>query len=251
MTGGSPDTDRQAAGPRRSESIGSYLAETRALAAVAILALAGGVVSDVLDDRLWSDHALLAGLVASVIVVMLTVAVVNEAAERRRRQHWSMLAQLRNAPTRPRRALGLERSGRASRPVAAGHEHHRWRRRRRDPSPLRQRRSHAVRDTPIRELVADAGRRELLHDEIVRLAEHCDEVLGRSASVMLNADAYAAVLDRHVELAGDLAWLGGLLEDFEPPDDRQRSRKRRSHPAAQVEPAFDDDRLADRVVVIA
>jgi hypothetical protein len=113
-----------------------------------------------------------------------------------------------------------------------------------------------VRDTPrlaaaVRELVADAGRRELLHDEIVRLAEQCDEVLGRWASVMLNADAYAEVLDRHVELTGDLAWLGGLLDHFEPPDDRGRWRKGRSHPAAQIEPEFDDDRLADRVVVIA
>jgi hypothetical protein len=91
----------------------------------------------------------------------------------------------------------------------------------------------------------------LLHDEIVRLADHCDEVLGRWASVILNADVYAEALDRHVELAvrSGVAWR--LLDHFEPSDDRWRWRKGRSHPAAQIEPEFDGDRLADRVAVIA
>ena len=38
-----------------------------------------------------------------------------------------------------------------------------------------------------------------------------DELLGRWAGVMLNADVYAEIIDRHVELVGDLAWLGTLL----------------------------------------
>lgn len=61
-------------GPRRSESVESYLRETRVIAAVALLALIGGVVSDGLAGRFWDRHALLASLVASVIVVMLSVA---------------------------------------------------------------------------------------------------------------------------------------------------------------------------------
>ena len=36
---------------------------------------------------------MLAGLAASVLVVMLSVAVINEVLERRRRQRWSILAQ--------------------------------------------------------------------------------------------------------------------------------------------------------------
>jgi len=68
--------------------------------------------------------------------------------------------------------------------------------------------------------------------------------------VMLNADAYAEVIDRHVELAGDLAWLGSILDHFEPPDDRGRQRKGRTYPAVQIEGEVDDDRLADRVVSI-
>jgi hypothetical protein len=89
----SRDMDRHDPGPRRSESVDSYIRETRAVAGVALLALVAGVVSDVLAPQFWAQHSLLAGLAASVIVVMLTVALVNEAVERRRRQRWSVLAQ--------------------------------------------------------------------------------------------------------------------------------------------------------------
>src|SRR4029077_6450958 len=81
------------AGPRRSRSVNSYLWETRAAAAAAVLALVGGIVSDTAERGFCARHARLTGLAASVIVVMLTVALVNEAAERRRRQRWSVLAQ--------------------------------------------------------------------------------------------------------------------------------------------------------------
>lgn len=50
-------------------------------------------MSDLLAPHFWANHALLAGLAASVIVVMLTVALVNEAVERRCRERWSVLAQ--------------------------------------------------------------------------------------------------------------------------------------------------------------
>jgi len=63
------------------------------LAVVALLALAAGVVSDVVGGSFWARHALFAGIAASVIVVMLSVAVINELLERRRRQRWSTLAQ--------------------------------------------------------------------------------------------------------------------------------------------------------------
>jgi hypothetical protein len=63
--------------------------ETRVIAAVAVLALVGGVISDGVAGGFWRSHALLAGLASSVIVVMLSVAVVNEALERRRRRRWS------------------------------------------------------------------------------------------------------------------------------------------------------------------
>jgi hypothetical protein len=66
---------------------------------------------------------------------------------------------------------------------------------------------------------------------------------------MLNADVYAEVIDRHVELAGDLAWLSGLL-GFEFAADDGRARTGRSHPAALIEGPLDDERLVDRMAAI-
>ena len=63
------------------------------MAILALLAVVGGVMSDVTSDRFWERHALLAGMVSSVIVVVLSIAVINEVLERRRRQRWSILAQ--------------------------------------------------------------------------------------------------------------------------------------------------------------
>jgi hypothetical protein len=102
-------------------------------------------------------HPLLAGLASSAIVVMLSVAVVNEALEIRRRRRWSVLAQY----------------------------------------------------------------------------------------VMLE------LVDRHVELAGSLAWLGSLLDQSEPSDGEQlRWHRARSNPAVQITGDMDDDRLAQRLVAI-
>jgi hypothetical protein len=81
------------AGPRRSESVESYLRQTRAGAALAVLALAAAISTEQFAEHLWERHPLLAGLVSSAIVVMLSVAVVNEALEIRARRRWSVLAQ--------------------------------------------------------------------------------------------------------------------------------------------------------------
>ena len=232
-------------GPRRSASVGSYRRETRAVAAVALLALAAGVVSDVFAAQFWGHHALLSGLTSSVIVVLLSVALVSEAVERRSRR-WRVLAQyvmlelVRNArlvwtvvtelaglmPSDARTTASLDAAARA------------------------------VRDTPglataIRTLVADGNRRRQLHEKITRFAQHSDDVLGRWAAVMRNADAYADVIDRHVELASDVAGLGSLLDYFEPADDDSgRRRKSQNNAAIQIQGEYDDDWLADRVVTM-
>jgi hypothetical protein len=238
-------TPRQPSGPRRSRSVTSYVRLNRVFAFLALLALAGGVVSDARSGPFWARHALLASLVASVIVVVVSVAVVNEVLALRGRRRWRILAQyvmfelVRNArmiwsgvlevaglmPTGPNDQRSVDSAG------------------------------EIVRDTgqltaAVRDVLSDDDRRRQLHTEIVFLAEHSDQVLGRWAGVMLNAAAYAEVIDRHVELAGDLSWLVSLLDSASPPDDAQRRRQARSSPAMQWEPGRDIGWLADRIVVI-
>jgi hypothetical protein len=174
---------RQDTGPRRSQAIGADPRRTRLIAVVALLALAGAIASDFLAGSFWVRHALLAGLAASVIVVMLTVAVVNEVLELRRRRRWTvvaqyvMLARVRNARliwTGVLEHAGLLASD-AVRPESVDAN------------------GRLVRDTArltatLWEVVADDARLRRLHEEIALLAAQTDEVLGRWAAVMLSAD---------------------------------------------------------------
>jgi hypothetical protein len=233
------------AGPRRSKSVNSYLWETRAVAAAAVLALICGIVSDLVEQGFWGRHALLAGLASSLIIVMLTVALVNEAVERRRRQRWSVLAQYvmlqlvrdaRGIWTGLLELAGLMPSGALNaESIDAG--------------------AQTVRDTrrltaAARNVLADPDRRSGLHESVARTVIHNDQVLGRWAGVMLSTDRYAEVIDRHVELASDLAWLGSLLDNLHPSDDDPQQRVSRNHPAVQVTGLIDDEQLADRIVAI-
>jgi hypothetical protein len=180
-----------------------------------------------------------------VIVVTVSVAVVNEVLALRGRQRWRILAQyvmfelVRNArmiwlgvletaelvPTEP---IDQESVNSAAEVV-------------RDTARL---------TAAVRDVLSDDDRRHRLHAEMAFLAEHSDQVLGRWAGVMLNAAAYAEVIDRHVELAGDIAWLGSLLDSENPPEDARRRKRARSSPALQIEPDRDVGWLADRIVVI-
>jgi hypothetical protein len=234
-------------GSRRSESVDSYLRQTRVGAALALLALAAAIASEQFAEHLWVDHPLLAGLASSAIVVMLSVAVVNEALEIRGRRRWSVLAQyvmlelVRDA--RMVWTAVVELAGLMPADV--------------DPPAAIDAAAIVVRDTPrltkaVHDLLADADRRRALRDRVGALVVHNDEVLGRWAAVMLNADAYAEVVDRHVELAGSLAWLASLLDRSEPGEgDQLRWHRARSNPAVQITGDMDDDRLAQKLVAIA
>jgi hypothetical protein len=210
-----------------------------------LVALAAGIISDSTAEDFWARHALLAGLAASVIVVMLSVAVVNEVLERRGRQRWAVLAQyvmfelVRNARMIWMGVLDvtnlLPSSENQQEDVEASAE--------------------IAHDAPrltaaVRATLDDDVRRRRLHSEIAFLAEHSDDVLGRWAGVMLNAEVYAEIIDRHVELAGDIAWIGSLLDSADPPREVRRHRRARSSPTTQIQPELDSGWLADRIVVI-
>ena len=225
----------------------SYLRETRALALVAVVALTGGIVWDAIDGHFWERHALVTSLVASLIIVMLSVAVVNEALERRSRERWTVLAQYvmfelaRNARviwTGVAELAGLVPSGNRTTAVLEDG-------------------SQAVRDTPrlaeaIARLVADPERRRFLHDGFRRFVTSSEEMLGRWASVMLGVDTYAELIDRHVELASDVSWVDSLLGESDSPAEQgyYARLKSASHPAMQVEGEISDESLVQRLVAI-
>ena len=84
---------RRAIGPRRTDSLRTYVRATRIIAGLTVLVLAGAIIWDFANDGFWSRHTLFTGLVASLIVVAVTAAVLNEVLERRQRERWSVLAQ--------------------------------------------------------------------------------------------------------------------------------------------------------------
>jgi hypothetical protein len=216
------------------------------LAGLALLVLVGAIVSDALEGRFWIRHALLTSLVGSVIVVVLSVAVINEVIERRRRRRWSVLAQyvmfelVRNARMIWSGVLDIARLT----PLDGS----------RGDSVENGRR--LVRDAPrlteaVRAIVEDETRYESLRSEFAFLAEHSDQVLSRWASIMLSSDVYAAVIDQHVELGGDVAWIAGLFDASYPPADASRRKRARSSPAVEIESELSGQWIADRIVVIS
>jgi hypothetical protein len=212
---------------------------------VALLVLAGGVVLDFTTEHFWARNALLADLLSSLIIVVLSAAVFNEAVEHRNRRRWAVLAQyvmlelVRQARlvwTSVMEVAGLmapDATDSASIDAAA----------------------QTVRDTDtlkaaIREAVGDDAKQRQLHEGVSAFVVHGDEVLGRWAGVMLNANAYAEIIDRHVELASDVAWLESLLDSRHPTDDFVKRRRTAASPAIQIEGNIDDDTLTDRIVAI-
>jgi hypothetical protein len=213
---------------------------------VALLALVAGVVSDALGGGFWERYGLIAGITASFIVVMLSVAIVDETIARRRRARWRLLAHYvtlqlvvnaRLVWTKVAELAGKMPSGiRTASVLNSGAE--------------------VVRDTSslteaVLELLNDRERRDRLHDGLARFVSASDEVLGRWADVMLSVDGYAELVDRHVELATQISWLDSLLDATDGVSDGADDRQAHcNHPAVQFEGKLEDARLASRIVTI-
>jgi hypothetical protein len=238
---------RRTVGPRRSDPTRTHLRATRIIAGISVLALVGAIAWDFANDGLWSRHTLFASLVASLIVVAVTAAVLNEVLERRQRERWAVLAQyalfdlLRSARlvwTSLLELSGLAPDGELDDgALAAGTD--------------------AVLDTPrlaaaVDEMLADAGRREQLHRLIGELLDHGQDALARWADVMISSGAYTEIVDRHVELYSRLWWWGSVLDESDPLEEHQgRPRLSRLSPATQTSGPVEDEWLRDNLVAIA
>jgi hypothetical protein len=238
---------RHTVGPRRSDSLRTYVRSTRIIGGASVLVLSGAIAWDLADDDFWLQHTLLTGLVASLIVVALTAAVLNEVLEHRQRQRWSVLAQYALMDfVRTARLVWtslLELTGlvpdedQNEGALAVGTE--------------------AVLDTPrlgraVDEMLASPERREKLHRLIARLRAHGQEALGRWAGVMVSSGIYAEIVDRHVELYSRLYWWGSVLDESEPLEEHlSRPRLSRLSPATQMSGPIEDEWLRDNLVAIA
>jgi len=235
------------AGPRRTDSAQKYVLVTRIIGGLSVLVLFGAIAWDLDNDGFWLHHTLLTGLVASLIVVAVTVAVLNDVLERRQRQRWALLAQyalfdlVRTARLVWSSLLELggfvpegELGGDA---LAAGSE--------------------AVHDTArlgaaMEEILASPGRREQLHRLLLDLGSHGQDVLGRWADVMVNSGTYAEIVDRHVELYSRLYWWGTVFSESDPLEEHlSRPRLSRVSPATVTAGPIEDEWLKDNLVAIA
>ncbi len=178
-----------------------------------VIVLAGA--SDFVLGSFWSARAMLTSLIASLIVLAVTVVVLNEWLERRDRRRWSVLAQyvlfqLVQAARATWTTVGellLERE------IEPG-----------DADQLRAAAAAAL-DGPAvslatRALLADPRRRERLQEAVVALAAHSRGVIVSWASVMVGSGPYTDVFDRHVELQGRLDWISEILTTNEPGEGR-------------------------------
>jgi hypothetical protein len=221
---------------------------TRIIGGLSLLVLLAAIAWDVANDGFWAHHTLFTSLVASVIVVVVTAAVLDDVLERRQRERWSVLAQyaLFDLIRVARVVWGglLELAGLVpdgeldDRALAAGSE--------------------AVRDTQrvaaaMDEMLASADRRQQLHRLVAGLLDHAQEVLGRWADVMVNSGTYAEIIDRHVELYSRLYWWGSVLDESDPLEEHLgRPRLSLISPATQAAMGpIEDEWLRDNLVAIA
>jgi hypothetical protein len=209
------------------------------------IAAAGG--SDFVIGSFWSRHDLLTSLLAGLLVLAVTVAVLNEAVALRNRRRWSLLAQsmlfalVQHARATWTAMVEVLRLGE----VAGGSTDSLL-------ESVRLALDVAAVDAAVRALLSDPPRRAILQRVTRTLADHGTQVIAGAAPMMVGTAPYAEVLDRHVELQGRLIWLSDLLAQREPaPEQDRRTRTlTRSSVATENADLFDDDWIHSMLVAI-
>ncbi len=217
------------------------------IAAAGALLTALAVASDLWIRTFWARHPMLTSLVANLVVVVISVAVINELIEARNRRRWSLLAQsVLFALVQSARwtwtamlevlELGTVQSG-ALESLLEG---------------ASVALDHARVSAAATELLADSERRQRLQRTMERLSKHANEVIAARASIMVGAAPYASLLDRHVELQARLEWVSSVLAHREPTPDRSWSFQALtlSSVATEAADSVDEDWLHDMIVAI-
>jgi hypothetical protein len=214
---------------------------TAAAIGLALIGLAAA--SDFFAGSFWAGHTMLTSLIASLVVLVVTVAVLNEWLARRDRRRWSVLAQYV--------LFQLVQAARATWSSLV--------------ELMEQREIDSVRSDAMRELadralntpaisaatravLADAERRDKLQKVVTALAEHSKGVVVSWASVMVGAGPYTDIFDRYVELQARLDWLSDLIAPREQPSRRDALLARSSVAAEHADVLGSDDWLHDQIV---
>lgn len=188
---------------------------------------------------------MLTSLLASLLVLAVTVVVLNEWIDRRDRRRWSVLAQyvlfqlVQSARATwmglAELATGVEIETGATEGLLVG--------------------ARRALDTPALsaatlDMLNDPERRRILQEMMVILAAHSRDVIARWAAVMVGAGPFTEVFDRHVELQARLDWIAGILSHNEPTDQRtlHETKLARSSVSAEFGDRFGDDWLHDQIV---
>ena len=210
-----------------------------------ILAAAG---SDFVLGSFWERHGMLTSLVANLIVVGVTVAVVNQVVDGRDRRRWNLLAQTV--------LFALIQSARATwtgmlEVLELAEVHSGTVESLREAGEVALDTARVARAADA--LIADEGRRAALQRLTTALSNHASEVIAKWAPVMVSAKPYAEVLDRHVELGGRLSWLSDVLAYNEPPEGqspRERALARSSVATEHAERLGNDAWLHDQILAV-
>ena len=175
-----------------------------------VLVLAGLFVSD-FETSFWDRHEMTSSILASLVVVLITVVVINEVLERRESARWRVFAQnalLELAATARFTWVGLgdllevegDTAGRRTVDVrnficsAAGTER---------VTML------------VDEHMPDSAWRHRLARLVERLLDESRDSLAAWGPVMLGARPYTALIERHVELYGRVQLLRYMIDDPE------------------------------------
>lgn len=182
----------------------------RVAAAIGALVLAGLVVSD-FETSFWDHHEMTSSILASLVVVGITVVVINEVLERRESARWRVFAQnalLELAAIARFTWVGLgellevegDTAGRRTVDVrnficsAAGTDRV---------------------TTLVDEHMPDSAWRHQLARLVERLLDDSRDSLAAWGPVMLGARPYTALIERHVELYGRVQLLRYMIDDPE------------------------------------
>lgn len=215
----------------------------RTVAILAILLLLVAAASDLFIAGFWLTHPMLTAIVSSLVVILLSVAVIEVVLSRRSERRWRVLAQsalleLAEAANTSWSALAeaLELQGASEM----------------TPDQVRAAlASDATGPKVRREIEADLTNAKIRENLAGRLTERLadgHQILGRWAVALTASETYAEIFDQHVELYGRVGGLLQFLREGYKQTDPRGLRGRASREYASTGGEAEDEWFVDNLI---